>query len=577
MALPAFTPAMAALPGRVRLQGPATGFDYSVYLGTGSQNSVEQANAMAVDDDGNVFVTGEVSHSGFPVSDNAWSREPLGGDDIFVTKLSPEGRSIIFSTYLGGSGIDRPYAIAVDGHGAVYVTGATDSPDYPTTPGAYRRTYTADTQKTNVFVTKLSADGSNLVYSTVLAEFAGSDQGRAIRVDSSGSAYVAGTTSPFGFPTTPGALDSSIDAETKAFVTKLRPDGGALVFSTMFGGTGYTYGFGLALGGDGSVYLAGSTYGNAFPTVHPIRQPVPDDQDSFVARISANGSTLLFSTPFGGTSGESALSVALDTSGFVYVAGTTLARDFPTTPGAFQERFPDRNSYGCAYVVKLSLDEPRVVYATLLSGWTDTRLQSMVVDAQGRAWCVGVTYATDFPVTEGAADGVLDGGGTDGFVAGVSSDGGALAYGSFLGTTGSDSGLGVAADVFGGVYACGISESPDFPATGFGARSRGSAFVVKPSMEAPEFSVAFCSPSFSYRRAKLDVTVKGSRFEAGSSVSLGDGIKVRSVTIVSSREITVSVKITGKAPYGSRDVTVTRGDGTVATGHALFEVRRKLR
>ncbi|MYL22077.1 hypothetical protein GLW04_19635, partial [Halobacillus litoralis] len=201
----------------------------------------------------------------------------------FVTKLNADGSTLVYSTYLGGTGFDRGSGIAVDEMGNAYVTGVTRSVGFPTTPGAFDTTYNGSNDG---FVTKLNADGSILVYSTYLGG-TGSDQGSGIAVDEMGNAYVTGLTSSVDFPTTPGAFDTTYNGNEDAFMTKLNVDGSTLVYSTYLGGTSSEQGFGIAVDEMGNAYVTGLTSSVDFPTT-------PDAFDT-----TYNGSADAFVTKFG--------------------------------------------------------------------------------------------------------------------------------------------------------------------------------------------------------------------------------------------------------------------------------------
>src|SRR5438093_28989 len=244
---------------------------YSTYLGG---SSFDEGYAIAVDAaTGNAYVTGYTDSPSFPTTPGAFQTTFKGGSgDVFVTQLNDSGSALVYSTYLGGNGFDLGFGIAVDSMGSAYVTGSTGSTDFPTTPGAFQTGIGGPAEGPNdAFVTKLNPTGSGLVYSTYLGGN-GFDRGFGIAVDSMGSAYVTGVTVPFtdptpNFPTTPGAFRPNFgEGGGDAFVTKLKPDGSGLVYSTYLGGTGSDTGFGIALGAGGNAYVTGVTDSTNFPT-----------------------------------------------------------------------------------------------------------------------------------------------------------------------------------------------------------------------------------------------------------------------------------------------------------------------
>jgi hypothetical protein len=225
---------------------------YSTYLGG---TSGEEGFGIAVDSAGNAYVTGFTASTDFPTTTGAF-QSTLGGSDTFVSKLNPTGTALVYSTYLGGTNNDVGYGIAVDGAGDAYVTGATQSTDFPTTPGAFQRSSGGGGQ--DAFVTKLNPTGTALVYSTYLGG-TGEDRGYGIAVDTAGNAYVTGWTYSTDFPITVGAFQTSGGAPEDAFVTKLNPTGTALVYSTYLGGSSYDFGQGIAVDTTGNAYVTGTT------------------------------------------------------------------------------------------------------------------------------------------------------------------------------------------------------------------------------------------------------------------------------------------------------------------------------
>jgi hypothetical protein len=257
---------------------------------------------------------------------------------------------LVYSTFLGGISLDQGFDIAVDAAGIAYVTGTTFSLGFPSTVGAFDESYN---ESRDVFVTKLTADGSGLVYSTFLG---GNllDELPSIVVDAAGSAYVAGHTSSSDFPTTPGAFDESHNGGSDVFVTKLTADGSGLVYSTFLGGSIYDSGRDIAVDAAGSAYVTGPTYSSGFPsTVGAFDESHNGDQDAFVTKLTADGSSLVYSTFLGDSSGDEGRSIAVDAAGNAYVIGQTRSTNFPTTSGAFQTTLGGSDD---AFVTKLETD-----------------------------------------------------------------------------------------------------------------------------------------------------------------------------------------------------------------------------
>ncbi len=316
---------------------------YSTFLGggdAGNTQSDDYGSDIAVDASGQVYVAGFTTSADFPVR-NAY--QPRGapfndnGDlfDGFVSKISATGRELIYSTYLGGRAIDACYGIAVDSAQNVYVTGASrtlsgQENNFPTTPLALQRT--APGGVADGFVTKLNVTGTALVFSTFLGG-GGGDQGEALAIDAANNAYVMGYTTSNNFPLKDPL--QSADPTGSVFLSKLLPDGSALVFSTCYGKqvaarSGNFSGMGLAVDASGIAYLTGTTDATDFPTVNPLYPRLAGVRDAFVAKINTVTRTVLYSTYLGGRFLDYGLGIAADAAGNAYVAGQTTSPDFPT-------------------------------------------------------------------------------------------------------------------------------------------------------------------------------------------------------------------------------------------------------
>jgi hypothetical protein len=243
---------------------------YSTYLGG---SGADYGQGIAVDTSGYAYLTGYTSSPDFPVTPGAFQTtcgNPNPGycNNVFVTKLNPTGSALVYSSYLGGSGTDTGYGVALDSADDAYVTGRTTSTDFPTTLGAFQTTLKGSN---NAFVSKINPTGSALVYSTYLGGSGGQDYGYAIAVDSAGNAYVTGVTDSTDFPVTPGAFQTvckPIKNCFDAFVSKFEPTGSALVYSTYLGGSGQDYGQGIAVDSAGNAYVTGVTDSTNFPVTH---------------------------------------------------------------------------------------------------------------------------------------------------------------------------------------------------------------------------------------------------------------------------------------------------------------------
>jgi hypothetical protein len=364
---------------------------------------------------------------------------------------------VLYSTFLGGSGLDKGLAIAADAAGNAYVTTQTDSSDFPTKAGSFDVTYNAGH---DVSVTKLSAAGA-LVYSTFLG--GGLDDVPAgIAVDSSGNAYVAGHTASPDFPTTAGAFDTTLGGTDDIFVTKLGGTGSNPIYSTLIGGSGVDIALGLALDANGNVYLNGPSNSTDFPvTAGAFDTSENGGYDSIVAKLSSTGSALVYSTYLGGTQEEEGTAIAVDGGGNAYVTGRTDGTGFPTTGGAFDT---STNGFLDAYVSKLNATGSALVYSTFLGGGSNDRGRGIAVDSSGNAYITTFESSSDFPTTAGAFD-TSYGGNRDGTVTKLNASGSALTYSTYLGGSAEDKGGAVVVDATGSAYVTGPTASSDFPTT----------------------------------------------------------------------------------------------------------------
>ena len=303
------------------LNSTGSGIIYSTYLG-GSGD--EKAHAIAVDSGGNAYVAGETSSTNFPTH-TPFQAANGGGFDTFVAKLNPTGSALVYSTYLGGSGPEVAFGIAVDSVGNAYIAGNTVSVNFPT-QGPLQP---ANGGGSDGYVAKLNAAGSALVYSTYLGG-AMDESANAIAVDSSGNAYVTGYTISTNFPTVNPIQAANGGGNSDPFVAKLNPAGSALVYSTYLGGNAGDVGFGIGVDSSGNAYVAGGTQSPNFPTQNPLQAANGGLADVFVVRINTAGSARDYSTYLGGSGLDRAFAIAVDPSGNAYVTGRTQSANFPT-------------------------------------------------------------------------------------------------------------------------------------------------------------------------------------------------------------------------------------------------------
>jgi len=417
---------------------------YSTYLGG---SSVDEGHGIAVDSSGNAYIAGNTSSANFPIQSSL--KTTNASSDAFVTKISANGNSLVYSTYLGGNANDHGLAIAVDSSGSAYVTGDTQSANFPVASGFQA---TIGGGFWDAFVTKLTSTGA-LAYSTYLGGN-GDEYGQGIAVDSSGSAYVAGYTSSTNFPLK-SPIQSSYNGGQDAFVAKISPAGNSLVYSTYLGGKSQDQAAAIAVDSSGAAYITGPTFSSDFPTVSAY-QSTFKSADIFVAKLAPSGASLTYSTFLGGSSEESATGIAVDSTGSAYVTGRTLSADFPVVAGAYQSKLAGNYD---VFVTKFAPAGNALVYSTYVGGTGTDEANAIALDSAGYAYVTGWTNSTDFPTL---AQFQTAQGADDGFVFKLSPDGSALVYSTYLGGSGNDYAQGVAVDPTGATYVAGWTDSTDF-------------------------------------------------------------------------------------------------------------------
>jgi Beta-propeller repeat len=420
-----------------------------------------------------------------------------------------------YSTYLGGSGADLARGIAVDRWGKAYVTGQTSSLNFPTRAGGFQ---TAFGGLQDVFVTKLNETGSALIYSTYVGGL-NTELGRGIDIDMDGNAYVTGNTLSTDFPTTAGAVQTTFGGGQDAFVTKLNATGSGLVYSTYLGGLDVDNGLGIAVGRFGNAYVSGNTESTNFPTTAGAVQTVlGGGQDAFVTKLNETGSALVYSTYLGGSGSDSGLSIA-SRFGSAYVTGSTASSNFPITAGAVQTTFGGLQD---AFVTKLNETGSTLGYSSYLGGAGGDTGLGIAVSRYGRAYVTGSTTSSNFPTTAGAFQ-PTRGGSSDAFVTKVNGTGSALLYSTYLGGSGSDSGLGIVAR-WGKVYVTGSTSSSNFPVTAgaIQATSGGGqdAFVTKLNETGSALSFSTYLGGSDADAGQSIAVRAGSAYVAGSTSSL---------------------------------------------------------
>ncbi len=419
---------------------------YSTYLGG---EGADTCRGIAVDAASNIYVTGDTTSRSFPTK-NPIQASIRGFSDAFVTKLNASGSDLVYSTYLGGGRTDTSYSIAVDSGGNVYVTGATDSADF----NISNALQSDKLGGVDAFITKITADGSQLNFSTYLGG-SGNDLGLSIVVDGAGNAYVTGFTVAADFQVR-NPLQPVNRGNSEAFVTKFNADGSELVYSTYFGGSGFDQGLDIAIDQTGNAYVTGATDSADFSVRNPIQAANRGISDAFIAKLNATGNDLIYSTYFGGGGIEVGFSIAVDGNGNAYVTGLTGSTNL-TTQNALQ---PANRGDEDAFVAKINAAGSALIYSTYLGGSKSENASGIAVDSAGNAYLTGVTTSTDFNTKDALQN--TNRGDLDAFVSKIGSDGSTLAYSTYLGGGGADFGFSVAVDASGNAYVAGGTFSTDF-------------------------------------------------------------------------------------------------------------------
>ena len=531
---------------------------FSTYLG-GKMD--DRGWGVAVDPSGNVYIAGETLSRDMATNafgggvTNTFQGGTSHFGDAFVAKFAAGTSNLVYLTYLGGKGQDAAFAVAADSAGEAFVTGFTDSPNFPFFPtNAFRTSVHGINGRNNngqhiypidAFVTKLNTNGT-LMYSFFLGGN-GRDVGMGIALDSAASAYVTGYTESTNFPTTNALQGPYVRGRTPdtitnyfgtnyhgngdAFVTKISPDGTGLIYSTFLGGTNQEVGESIAVDSFNSAYVAGWTLSTNFPTVDPTNSflnGLTNDQarfvffsDAFISKLSADGQSLVYSTLFGAENNDAALHIAVDGSQNAYITGYTYSTNFPKTVTNFFAAFPNSTNAPVlltnfvSFVSRTNVNADVFVarfnpdgttnYSIVFGGRSADAGYGIDVDTNGNAYVVGVTASptnfagidssvfTNFFATTNSFgftatnSSVRKYGTNDVFLVELDPTGSNFLFSAFIGGVGNDQANGIALDVNTGpgpiAYIVGTTTTTNFPgtahATFHGSRSHSDAFVGK--------------------------------------------------------------------------------------------------
>ena len=493
---------------------------YATYLGGTAE---DDGYAIAVDSSGNAYVTGQTKSGNFPTL-SALHSSNAGGFDVFVTELSADGSSLVFSTYIGGTSDDSGNAIVVDTSGNVFVAGGTTSANFPTV-GAFQSAFGG---VVDAFVLELNPSGSALTYSTLVGG-SGTDVATGLAVDGAGSAYIVGSTTSTDLPTH-SPIQSAIAGASNGFVTKLNTSGNALDYSTYLGGGTGDFAVAVAVDSSNNAYVTGGTKNTSFPTTSGVFQGTCGSDgscngglyDAFVTVINPSGSGYVYSTFLGGESNDTGLGVAVDSAGDAYVTGFTSSAAFPLK-SALQGTFAGGTLD--AFVTELNPAGSALVYSTYLGGGGDDTGVAIALDNNKNAYVTGQTGSINFPTASPTQS--ANKGQNDAFVSEISAGGSALVFSTYLGgslneNTSAANGGGaigaIAVDSTGAnIYVTGNTTSTDFPTQSAKQAASGGgtdAFVAK-------YTQTSSGASFTVANGALSVTSGSPGVSATATITVG--------------------------------------------------------
>ena len=427
---------------------------FGTFLGGGLS---DYGRAVSFSSDSSVYICGYSNSVDFPTLnpyDSILNDGVAATNDVFVSKFSANGGTLVYSTYIGGAGNDRGFGIRAASGGAAFVCGTTSSTDFPTA-GPIQA---ANAGGSDAFVLKLAPAGDSLVYSTYLGG-SSNESGTGLALDGWGRVYVTGNTGSADFPTA-AAYDDDLNGGQDAYVTCINAQGNALVYSTYLGGSSGDYGVGIAVGPDFNAGVTGYTSSGDFPCVSAFDSTFNGGSafgDVFVTRLTANGSALVYSTYLGGSGDDFGLGIDVHSSDGTYVTGYTYSTGFPTVKPIIGTMGGNYD----AFVSKLSSAGNVLVYSTFIGGNHEDIATAIAVDGPGNAYVVGNTSSTNFPLK--APLQTTFKGNVDAFATAISNNGDSLLYSTYLGGTYFEFAYGIAVLGNGNGAITGYSDSPDFP------------------------------------------------------------------------------------------------------------------
>jgi fibronectin type 3 domain-containing protein len=462
------------------------GLNFSTYIG-GTSDEVDQYMTLIQEDaDGNIVLASSTLSDDFPITAGAYCTTYSQGDfDLVVLKLANDGKSLLFSTYIGGQDWELTLGVTIDDDGNILLSGRTASDDFPITKGSYQ---TELNGLEDGFFLKLDPSGSDLLFSTYLGGSQLDEYVYASKVDRNGDFYLVGRTDSNDFPVKAGCYDTSFNGLVDIFVAKMDKNASDVLLCTFIGGSSLDVGASLELDGD-NIYVSGWTESNDLPatTGAYCETYQGGTRDGFLLQIDLNLTDLGFLTYIGGSQRESPFSdIRLDDLGNICVGGTTESNDFPVTKDAYDKTF---NGVADGFVLKLNVSGDKLLFSTFFGGEDQDWLMAMDIDDSGSLFIYGDSLSTDLPLTDNAFD-YTQNGEYDLYVGRLDKNGSVLEYCSYLGGSGDDNtgSRGLVRGVTNTTVA-GETDSQDFPTTigAFQRQSKGGIdiFVTRLATDLP--------------------------------------------------------------------------------------------
>ncbi|MHA2096461.1 MAG: SBBP repeat-containing protein [Candidatus Hodarchaeales archaeon] len=432
----------------------ASELNYSTFLGG---EDTDEGAYLTIDQEQNIWITGTTTSVNFPTTPNAYNQTHSGSFDIFVTKFDGQNGSMIYSTYIGGTGYEIPHSIVVDVNQDVWICGETGSVNFPTTSNAYDSVLNGSV---DAFLFKLSGINGSLLYSSYIGG-TGGEAATAMAFDSLMNLWFIGMTLSDDFPTTPLAPYPVFNGSIDAFLTRFTTNGSSLEYSTFLGGSDADYSYSLAFTPSDEIWMTGQTSSLDFPvSLDANDSSLTGSNDIFLTRFAANGTNVIYSTYIGGSSSDSPGAITVDQNGDLWMTGQTQSSNFPTTLDAYDTTYG--GSYD-AFLLKFAGNESKYLYSTYFGGGDQDYARSIDVDKFGNIWISGETGSDLFPTTPNAYNSTFSGV-RDAFIL-VLAPNQTLLYSTFIGGSDIEAFTELALDPRGKVWIVGETQSVNFPTT----------------------------------------------------------------------------------------------------------------